>query len=57
MKRLFLAALAVTLVACGAALDLSVTTTQLARCEQVGRDAPDGGHIKAYDDCKKDAGL
>lgn len=57
MKRIFLLALAVGMIACGAALDLSVTTTQLARCEQVGRDAPDGGHIKAYDDCKKDAGL
>ena len=37
--------------------DLSVDAAELAKCQVVGRAAPDGGHLKAYDECKKEAGL
>lgn len=30
---------------------------KLLKCQEAGRAAPDGGHIRAYDDCKSKEGL
>lgn len=33
------------------------TAADLDVCQEAGRAAPDGGHLAAYEACKKDAGL
>ncbi len=37
--------------------DLSNHMNKLEQCQELGRQAPDGGHIAAYDACKKEAGI
>ncbi len=37
--------------------DLANHANTLERCQEVGRQGPDGGHIKAYDDCLHEAGV
>ena len=37
--------------------DTAKTSVDILRCQQVGREGPDGGHIAAYDSCMADAGL
>jgi len=40
-----------------AAAQVQSADSVIQGCEQAGREAPDGGHIAAYDDCMKEAGL
>ncbi len=37
--------------------DLANHASTLERCQEEGREAPDGGHLKAYEACKVDAGI
>ncbi len=37
--------------------DIANHANVLEQCQEVGRQGPDGGHIKAYDACLKEAGV
>lgn len=39
------------------ATEVTAHGAELAHCQAVGRDAPDGGHIAAYKACEHEAGL
>ncbi len=63
MQGLFVFVVAVVAIA-GCAIfgpaeraDLSQHMNTLEQCQEVGRQAPDGGHIAAYDACKAEAGV
>lgn len=36
---------------------ISDHAAELAHCQAVGREAPDGGHIATYEACKAEAGI
>ncbi len=37
--------------------EVANTINSVEQCQEIGRQGPDGGHYKAYDECMKEAGL